>query len=230
MSEGEQETLSATVVPPGSPVTWYSSNKAYATVDNNGVVTAVSPGVAIIIASITVDGVTYDDDAMVTVEEKPLYSVIGSLIRADVWDDPDAWIVLEYLDTTRAAHIEANTSDEYIDLVSDPEGQTASLFADLRPRASAFEIDPEQRICIEFEIADGVEECEVAILNNGSSVYHTWTGEPNRYRLNDLDRSVSIPLICNDPLAERLITVQIKNLATASSWVAPLYISFVEGA
>lgn len=62
------ETLTATVVPAGTAVTWSSSSTTYATVTSGGVVTGEAEGTAIITASITVDGVTYTDTCTVVVE------------------------------------------------------------------------------------------------------------------------------------------------------------------
>lgn len=63
---GDTGSLTATVSPVGSTVTWKSSNTDKATV-SSGTVTAVAAGKCDIIASITVDGVTYEAKCAVTV-------------------------------------------------------------------------------------------------------------------------------------------------------------------
>lgn len=63
---GGTQSLTATVVPAGSAVTWTSDKTAVATV-SNGTVTAVANGTCNIIASITIDGVTYTDSCKITV-------------------------------------------------------------------------------------------------------------------------------------------------------------------
>lgn len=63
---GGTESLTATVVPAGSSVTWKSDKTAVATV-SNGTVTAVANGTCNITASITVDGVTYTAICKITV-------------------------------------------------------------------------------------------------------------------------------------------------------------------
>lgn len=63
---GGTQSLTATVVPAGSAVTWTSDKTAVATV-SNGTVTAVANGTCNITASITVDGVTYTDTCKITV-------------------------------------------------------------------------------------------------------------------------------------------------------------------
>lgn len=60
-------TITATVVPAGSTVTWKSSDTTKATVVA-GVITPVGEGTCTVTASITVDGVTYAQEVAVTVE------------------------------------------------------------------------------------------------------------------------------------------------------------------
>ena len=60
-------TITATVVPAGSTVTWKSSDTTKATVAA-GVITPVAEGECTVTASITVDGVTYTQEVAVTVE------------------------------------------------------------------------------------------------------------------------------------------------------------------
>lgn len=63
---GSTGSLSATVSPVGSAVTWNSSDTSIATV-SSGTVTAVKAGSCTVTASITVDGVTYVAECAVTV-------------------------------------------------------------------------------------------------------------------------------------------------------------------
>lgn len=65
--DGDTTTLTATVVPAGTSVTWSSSDSTIASV-SGGVVTGEAEGNAIITASIVVDGVTYNDTCTVVVE------------------------------------------------------------------------------------------------------------------------------------------------------------------
>lgn len=58
LADGDTETLEATTTPDSATVTWSSGNTAVATVTSGGVVTAVDPGMATIMASITENGVT----------------------------------------------------------------------------------------------------------------------------------------------------------------------------
>lgn len=61
------ETLTATVVPSGTQVTWSSSNTAVATVSSAGVVTGVSAGTSTITARINVEGAIFSATCAVTV-------------------------------------------------------------------------------------------------------------------------------------------------------------------
>lgn len=63
-------SVSATVSPVGSQVTWTSSDTTIATV-SNGTISPVKAGTCTVTASITVDGVTYSADCAVTVAAAP---------------------------------------------------------------------------------------------------------------------------------------------------------------
>ena len=68
LTVGQTYTLKASTVPAGTAVTFSSDADSYATVGTNtGKVTAVAEGLAVITASMTVDGVTYTDKCTVTV-------------------------------------------------------------------------------------------------------------------------------------------------------------------
>lgn len=64
--EGFKRTITAAVVPAGTPVVWTSSDDTVATV-TDGEITAVAPGTAVITATITVDSTDYTDTCNVTV-------------------------------------------------------------------------------------------------------------------------------------------------------------------
>ena len=63
-------SVSATVSPVGSAVTWTSSDTTIATV-SSGTITPVKAGTCTVTASITVDGVTYSANCAVTVAAAP---------------------------------------------------------------------------------------------------------------------------------------------------------------
>ena len=64
---GETVTLTATTVPSDATITWTTSDEADATVSDEGVVTGVAAGTAIVTATITVADVDYTDSCVVQV-------------------------------------------------------------------------------------------------------------------------------------------------------------------
>lgn len=67
MNVGDTESLSASVFPNGSYITWSSSNTDVATVNNSGIITAISSGSATVAAQIKVSGKNYSSTCQVTV-------------------------------------------------------------------------------------------------------------------------------------------------------------------
>lgn len=72
---GSKETLEAAALPANTTesydVTWKSSDTSVATVDNNGIITAVAEGTATITAEITGSKGTFSADCAITVEKGP---------------------------------------------------------------------------------------------------------------------------------------------------------------
>jgi uncharacterized protein YjdB len=66
IAEGETEVLTAKTIPADQTVTWTSSDDTVATVED-GEVTAVAEGTAVITASMTYETVEYKDTCKVTV-------------------------------------------------------------------------------------------------------------------------------------------------------------------
>jgi len=84
LTEGESLTLTATVAPDNATdkaVTWSSSNAAVATVDNNGVVTAVAEGSA----TITAKAGDKEATCVVTVEKKAEEIVYAEIANGDYY-------------------------------------------------------------------------------------------------------------------------------------------------
>ncbi len=83
--------LEVTVIPQGTAVTYSSSNAAVATVDGTGIVTAVSEGIAVITAKITVDGTDYTGTCTVTVSAIPAtVEEIPAHVHVYEWDTINA--------------------------------------------------------------------------------------------------------------------------------------------
>lgn len=68
LNVGDTETLSASVTPNGSSISWSSSDTSVATVSSNGRVTAVGSGTVSITASISYGGRDYSDSCSVSVK------------------------------------------------------------------------------------------------------------------------------------------------------------------
>lgn len=79
---GDTSTLTATVIPTNSSVSWSSSNTSVAMVSSSGKITAVSNGTATITASFRYNGVIYSTTCTVTVT-KPSISV--SISSSSIW-------------------------------------------------------------------------------------------------------------------------------------------------
>lgn len=70
MTVDQTETLKAEVYP-GGTVSWASSDETVAAVDENGCVTAVGEGMAVITATVSIGGKTWSDQCTVTVTDVP---------------------------------------------------------------------------------------------------------------------------------------------------------------
>lgn len=70
MTVDQTETLKAEVYP-GGTVSWASSDETVAAVDENGCVTAVGEGTAVITATVSIGGKTWSDQCTVTVTDVP---------------------------------------------------------------------------------------------------------------------------------------------------------------
>lgn len=80
---GDTSTLSSTVTPTGSVITWSSSNTNVATINSSGKVSAISSGTATITASIRYNGVNYSTSCSVKVTKPTitLSSTSGSVYQ-----------------------------------------------------------------------------------------------------------------------------------------------------
>lgn len=90
METGETQSLSATVIPSGTPVSWSSSNESVAIVNSNGTVIAVSAGSVKITARISVNGRTYTASCTIEVTESESQSPpSGYYISVSNYDEFD---------------------------------------------------------------------------------------------------------------------------------------------
>lgn len=108
LAVGDTVTLMAAVVPAGTDVTWQSSNDTIATVSQNGTVSAVAPGNAIVTA--TAGGVSAScavtvsplPDTTVTLSSTAETLAVGGTIRLTAAVEPDAPVTWQSSDETVA--------------------------------------------------------------------------------------------------------------------------------
>ena len=77
--EGSQDNLTATVTPDTAKVIWTSSDESIATVDQNGNVTAISEGTAIITATIENTDISATSTVIVKKQDNAFLSAILSI-------------------------------------------------------------------------------------------------------------------------------------------------------
>lgn len=118
MTEGETQTLTASVLPDNATnkaVNWSSDNTAAATVDNNGMVTAVVAGTATIIAE-AVDGSGVKATCVVTVNSGSADPVKVTSITLD---QPSATLVVKETLTLHASVLPENATNRTVSWFTD---------------------------------------------------------------------------------------------------------------
>jgi uncharacterized protein YjdB len=99
LAVGQQHQFGYTVTGLGTGVSttveWVSLHPVVATVDLNGMVTAVAPGYAPVIVRLTASGITYTDTALVEVQhlrpEGVTKTWVGNSRGSHAWGDPANW-------------------------------------------------------------------------------------------------------------------------------------------
>lgn len=208
-------------------MTWYSSNEAYATVDNNGVVTAISPGVAIIIASITVDGVTYDDDATVEVEAAPIeYQTIFDFTSDEFFFDESNWIQKDYDDTSRETfYTKAQGRGDPLRLCYSEEGAPSSLYTDFRiamQDVTGWDWDVDKRYALRVELMpqEQLEDWNFAfkLTTAGDNFFVSASGDTV---INSNTEETFVPLDCRGNITlPRLMSLQIRKETPSGNYFA----------
>ncbi|MDE6708636.1 MAG: Ig-like domain-containing protein [Oscillospiraceae bacterium] len=103
---GDTSTLTASVTPANSTVTWSSSNTSIATVNSSGKVTMISAGSATITASIRYNGVNYSTTCSVTVT-KPSITV---KTQNTLSSDNGVWLGDQYVYMSKSGNIPSGVS------------------------------------------------------------------------------------------------------------------------
>lgn len=142
--EGDSSQINTMTVPSGVDLAWSSSDETVATVDGNGLVTAVSEGNATITASFEYEGTVYSDSSNVTVE--PNWEVVREFTSEEIWNDDSLWNMKNYIYPDPNPDVIRETSVYWIsnqlDLhYSKNYTEVTTLYADLRPTIESVELD-----------------------------------------------------------------------------------------
>lgn len=120
MSVGDAKTLSASLTPNGTYISWSSSNTDVATVNNSGRVTAEGDGSATITAEIVVNGRSYSDSCRVTVEAPSIRLSTSNLLM-----DVGETYTLSATVTPRGSRVTWSSSDNDVFTVNSSGQVTA---------------------------------------------------------------------------------------------------------
>ena len=207
LDQGETGVLTATVQPVGTPVSWTSSNESVATV-NNGTVSGVGPGTAVVTAEITVGDVTVSDTCSVTVSE---WELVRDLTNADVWNNAELWLQQEYEEETRQTHIKYDNGK--LALVHEASGSSTTLYADLRPAIGDFHYEEGYEYSIDF-VFDNEEtpnnSFEVTVTKNVTKNMLNPQNEEVKFTVGGPYIEYSVPVVYTAD-NERLTTIQIRK-------------------
>ena len=169
-----------------------------------GTVTAIGPGAATITATITVEGVEYSDTCSIEVEAAE--DVVYDLTAAANWNDATQWYKQDYQQTERGTYIEyVNTQ---LQAVTNPEGSSTTLYADISPLAGSVEYDANYNYYLEVEGDNAA--ANTYQLNFAGANASIFTGENTNIETQGA-YSMKLPLTLAVEGASRLITIQIRK-------------------
>lgn len=203
--------LVAETVPPNQPVAYYIEDYPdYASVDDNGLVTASSTllGNFTVTCEMEYEGEIYTAFAHGEVVE-PLPLIIN-LTSAEYWNNPDKWVMQEYPAEERKTYISFNDSDPIygIELHYNPAGTNTSLYADLRPSLDGIQIDSDKNyeLVIGYDNEDDLD-CFVKFGGLSGAMFDAGG---QQYSIPSGNDSFNIPLNYLGGSA-RLFTMQVSN-------------------
>ena len=208
LDQGETGVLTATVQPVGTPVLWTSSNEDVATV-NNGTVSGVGAGTAIVTAEITVGDVTVSDTCEVTVSA---WELVRDLTSEAVWSNSELWVSKEYTETTRQTYVDYSNGE--LALVKG-EGTSTTLYADLRPARADFQHEEGYEYAVNFEWNNAEtpnNTFEVTVQRNLSNNTLNTENDAVVFTMSGESGENSVPLVFTSE-NERLVTIQVRKSA-----------------
>lgn len=227
MSEGEQGTISAEVIPAGTPVAWSSSDETVATVDGGNVV-AVAIGNATITASITVEGVTYTDTATVEVEAAPIeYQTVFNFTNDEFFFNDSNWLQKLYGDTNRETFFTKGEGlGDPMTLNYSEEGAPSSLYVDFRiamQDVAGWDWNIEKNYALRVALAS--REPDLTNWNFKFSLTKAnenfFTSDIGDVIINSNAEETFIPLACRDNITlPRLLSLQIKKDTPSGNYFA----------
>lgn len=208
LEQGETGVIEATVIPASSPVTWATSDSAIATVDN-GTVTAVGEGSALITASITVEGVEYTDTATVDVAAAPAqWEMVRDFTNESVWTDGTLWSKQDYYDYSRMTYIEHNGEGNDITFCYNPNGNSSTVYLDARATPAGFVFDDSYDYALRIEYnTDSTIETQLSLVGLSDSIFKAdgWGGT-GLQQYNHVE--TILPLTVSNAQGDRLLSIQ----------------------
>ena len=210
-------------MPAGVNLAWTSSNDDVATVDENGLVTAIGGGECVITASFDYEGQTYSDACSIEVASVPIdWEHVEYLTSQRIYDN-SLYESYQYFAVDRKTAIEAVYGDTIV-CRYDASGNVTSLYVDAKLTDNAL---PEP---MDFEAYD----YRVRIVGNPSAIpegdsagieVSGTSNVANAIKIN----AVQMQLVGGEPPVEefadvldnggtnRLVTLQVKNTSYPSS-------------
>ena len=192
--------------PVGTHVLWTSSNEDVATV-NNGTVSAVGAGTAVVTASVTVGDVTATDTCNVSVSE---WEVVRDLTSETVWNNEELWVSQQYTEQNRQTYIDY--SGGKLALVKGP-GTSTTLYADLRPSIGDFQHEAgyEYDVCFEWDNSQTPNNTfEVTVQKNSTNNALNPENDAVVFTMSGENGENSVPLVFTAE-NQRLTTIQIRK-------------------
>lgn len=193
--------------PAGTPVLWTSSNEDVVTV-NNGAVTAIDAGDAVVTAQITVDGVVLSDSCNVSVSE---WELIRDLTSGPIWTDSDMWIEQIYTEDNRETYMDYKNG---LSLVYNSAGDPSTIYTSLKCAVGNFRHTDGYEYAMKF-VYDNSQAPDNAYNVNvqrtlSSNTLCSLSGQTN-ITIEGATGELVVPMEYNAD-KERLCTVQIKKI------------------
>ena len=234
LDPGETTTLTATVTPSAAAdksVSWSSGNEAVATVDGNGVVTAIKPGEAVITAT-TTDG-SFTSSCTVTVNSIPVTGVTLNVNEAELKVGNTLFLTATVTPST-ATNADVTftiaSGSDVIEMVEGSGTATSQAFTALKTGQAYITVTTQdggyQANC-HVTVYDDVKVSSIVLspdnvtLDPGESVvyYESGLSYPNTYSVLPGNAANRVPAVSSSD--QSIVTVSADNNYYTISAVAP---------